>query len=290
MEIERVSQLTREEFEENYRKPGRPVILTEQIADWPATQKWSPDYFEAEYGDCEVQLQVLEREIASNTELWLDELQHEKTTIHAYLQRMKQYGDKLGGRVYLAQWPLVLTDHQLRNDIRDPGIYPENWPEVRHRLRRIWGFTPLFWMGPAGCVTGLHYDSFENFVYQFWGRKEWVVFPCDQRHLLYLPSCLRQPQHSPVDCEAPDHERFPRFKHATPMRFFVEPGEMLYLPQCWPHHVRTLEFSISVNAWWVRSIAAFARGTFPYISQHIKNRIRKALGFHYPYQLDKADV
>jgi hypothetical protein len=56
-----------------------------------------------------------------------------------------------------------------------------------------------------------------------------------------------------VDFDAPDFERFPRFRDALAhaRRVELEPGDALYIPSMWWHHVQGLEpFNILVNYWW----------------------------------------
>jgi hypothetical protein len=54
--IEKRSGLTREEFIEDYLKPRKPVVFKDLIQDWPATQKWTFDWFRQNHGDLEVPL------------------------------------------------------------------------------------------------------------------------------------------------------------------------------------------------------------------------------------------
>lgn len=55
-EIERVEKLSKKEFIENYYKPQRPVVITNQIDDWPAFSKWNFDYLREVAGDKNVPL------------------------------------------------------------------------------------------------------------------------------------------------------------------------------------------------------------------------------------------
>lgn len=55
-EIERVEKLSKEEFLEKYYKPQRPVVITNQIEDWPAYTKWNFDYLREIAGDKKVPL------------------------------------------------------------------------------------------------------------------------------------------------------------------------------------------------------------------------------------------
>ena len=102
----------------------------------------------------------------------------------------------------------------------------------------------------AGTVTPLHYDQPHNLYVQLTGRKKFVLFPRSQRQRLYLPSKLRLNHFSPVDLEAPDLKRFPKFERARRVEGELGPGEVLFLPRKWVHYVRSLEASIALNYWW----------------------------------------
>ena len=49
-----------------------------------------------------------------------------------------------------------------------------------------------------------------------------------------------------------DIERFPLFVNAQPYHLILEPGDVLFIPPGWWHHVRSLDTCISVNYWWNR--------------------------------------
>ena len=52
---------------------------------------------------------------------------------------------------------------------------------------------------------------------------------------------------SPINVDAPDFERYPKFRDAEPIELTIGPGELLFVPRLWPHHVRSLDFSASLN-------------------------------------------
>ena len=109
----------------------------------------------------------------------------------------------------------------------------------------------MLWLGPAGATSALHFDLHHNFNVQLFGRKKWVIFPRAQQDSLYLPSTLRLNHFSPVNYEAPDLATFPKYRYATPIEFVLNPGEVIFLPGGWAHYVKTLEFSITLNYWFV---------------------------------------
>ena len=72
-----------------------------------------------------------------------------------------------------------------------------------------------------------------------------------QTELLYPYPLESSASHvSYIDLEQPDFARYPRFREACALAGVIEPGELLYLPAYWWHHVRSLQVSISVNFWW----------------------------------------
>ena len=49
-QIDRRAGLSRDQFEREYLRPLRPVILTDAISHWRALERWSPQFFKEEYG------------------------------------------------------------------------------------------------------------------------------------------------------------------------------------------------------------------------------------------------
>jgi hypothetical protein len=56
-----------------------------------------------------------------------------------------------------------------------------------------------------------------------------------------------------VPLEQPDLRRYPRFQHAlaAAQSAELEPGDAVYIPYFWWHHVQSLDrFNTLVNYWW----------------------------------------
>ena len=51
VQVDRVSGISVDEFVSRYRKPRRPVILTDAMQDWAARDRYTPEFFCREYGD-----------------------------------------------------------------------------------------------------------------------------------------------------------------------------------------------------------------------------------------------
>jgi hypothetical protein len=240
-EIERVGAIDAREFHARFVAPEIPVILTRMIEDWPALRRWTPAYFQGRFGDVELDVEQLERGRPGENQSYLESMTTRSMTIAKYIELASTRGD---GSIYAAQQPLRELLPEAAADIRPI-------PYLSRLLCRAAGTSELLWIGSRGCASGLHFDKAHNFNIQLYGRKKWVIFPREQQPLLYLPSRLQKAHFSPIDFDAPDYERFPRYRQATPIEFDIEPGETLFLPVGWVHHVRTLELSIGLNLWWL---------------------------------------
>jgi hypothetical protein len=119
-----------------------------------------------------------------------------------------------------------------------------HWPSYFDKMG-----PPRFWLGPAGTVTPLHCDYDDNVFAQVWGTKRIMLAPPHHDAFLYPSEANAILFGSPFDPEAPDYDRFPLARQATPIECIVHPGDMLYVPAGWFHQVRALTFSLSSNRW-----------------------------------------
>jgi ribosomal protein L16 Arg81 hydroxylase len=99
------------------------------------------------------------------------------------------------------------------------------------------------WFGPRGTVTPLHHDTMNVLLAQIRGRKAVTLIPPSATPLVYNEIGV----YSRVDVEHPDDDTFPLFAAAPRSTFVLRPGEALFIPVGWWHHVRALDESISVS-------------------------------------------
>ena len=111
------------------------------------------------------------------------------------------------------------------------------------------------WIGNR-TRTAAHFDLPQNIACVISGRRRFTVFPIEQLPNLYVGPLDFTPAGqaiSLVDFHAPDFKRFPRFREALRHAQVaeLEPGDALYLPSLWWHHVETLDaFGAMMNFWW----------------------------------------
>ena len=114
---------------------------------------------------------------------------------------------------------------------------------------------PRIWIGNRTSVS-THFDQSDNIAAVVAGRRRFTVFPPDQVGNLYvgpLDHTMAGQPASMVSVHAPDFARYPKFREAlkNAMVADLEPGDAIYVPSLWWHHVDALEpFNILLNYWW----------------------------------------
>jgi mannose-6-phosphate isomerase-like protein (cupin superfamily) len=114
---------------------------------------------------------------------------------------------------------------------------------------------PRIWIGNR-VVTATHHDMASNVAVVVAGRRRFTLFPPGQVANLYIGPFEFTPAGTPaslVDPEAPDLNAYPRAAEAMRHALTAElgPGDAIYIPHMWWHHVRSLDgLSALVNYWW----------------------------------------
>jgi hypothetical protein len=130
------------------------------------------------------------------------------------------------------------------------GLAEENQVDLGHRepLKSIW-------IGTQTRIAA-HNDFPHNLACVAVGRRRFTVFPREQFRNLYLGPIDNTPAGravSMVDFHDPDFASHPGFREALrhAQTVELEPGDALYIPSLWWHHVEGLApFNVLVNYWW----------------------------------------
>ena len=249
-----LSGVTRTRFEQEIVPAGRPALLKGLVHDWPivGTAAQSPQAL------ADALLAHANRE---GIQAWFAQPE---------LGGRFTYSDDLGGFnherhiVTLADLLAYLIDHSAdpaahtayAGGIPIPKIMPRLLPQLPMPLLAE-GREMLvsLWLG-GRSRTAAHWDVPQNLACVVAGRRRFTLFPTDQVANLYvgpLDFTLAGQPTSLVDIVEPDLERFPKFREAMAAAVMaeLEPGDALYLPSLWWHHVESLDsFGAMVNFWW----------------------------------------
>jgi hypothetical protein len=231
--IDRRSGLSRQEFVDEYYSRNEPVLLTDVCAGWPARELWQPEYLLAKLGNTEVEV-MAGREADPNYELNANE--------HKFMMPFDEYVAKIGGPARSNDMYLVANNGLLHSPAALP-LWDDFELDPRFLKPDPDHSQAFLWFGPAGTVTPLHHDTVNVLFNQVAGRKHFVLVPALEIHRVYNNIAVYSPL-NPLD---PDLKTYPSFAGATQIHFDVEPGDSVFLPAGWWHHVESLEPSISVS-------------------------------------------
>ena len=247
-----LSDVTAEQFRAEIFPAAHPVILKNAFAKWPAIEAAKrSDAAAVEYVAAFDRGEPVETIFGDPSIrgrfFYSDDLKGLnfsrrpapiKESLHRILQSRD---DKTLGTTYIQSVPT-------------PGTLP-GFAEASPMPFAPPGTEPRIWLGNELTVQ-THFDLSHNVAVVVAGRRRFTLFPPEQLRNLYVGPfelTLAGPPVSMVRLDAPDHEKFPRFREALAHGVVaeLEPGDGLYIPYFWWHHVQSLEsFNILVNYWW----------------------------------------
>jgi len=229
-----------------------PAVFRGLASNWPLVQKSlsSPDeacqYLRNFYQGAPVTAFVSEARLGGRIfykeDLSAMDFEQVETNLDWVLDRMGEHVADAGSPfIYMGSSAVdfCLPGFSAQNALRQEGVSAS----VR------------IWIGNQTSVAA-HYDVMYNIACVCAGRRRFTLFPPDQMGNLYVGPVDLTPagqQISLVDLNRPDLDRYPRFAEALAQAQSAElgPGDAIFIPSMWWHHVEGLEdFNILVNHWW----------------------------------------
>jgi hypothetical protein len=231
--VPRVPKLPRQRFLDEYYALNRPVVMTGAMDDWPALARWTLPELKRRFGERVVSVQA-NRGGDANYEQNSERLRR-AMTFGEYVELVESSGET--NDFYITANNSGTNREALKELWEDIVPFPEYLRDDDPNNR---GF---FWFGPNGTVTPLHHDLTNNFMAQVLGRKlVRLIAPYELPHVYNNRHCYTQ-----VDLDRIDYDRFPLFRDVTVTDVEIGPGDLLFLPVGWWHHVRGLEVSITMT-------------------------------------------
>lgn len=182
------------------------------------------------------------------------------------------YNDSLSGMNYSAK-QLGMTDaiNQMLAPKADESRYCVQCVPVQQHFPGLTLDNPLLpadtnafiWLGNAVTVPA-HFDEAQNIAVVAAGKRRFTLFPPEQIANLYIGPLDFTPAGQPVSLVnmlKPDLTAHPNYAkaYAAGLSVELEPGDAIYIPTPWWHHVQSLSgFNVLINYWWSDTYVAGA--------------------------------
>jgi hypothetical protein len=251
----------RERFRDAIAPLQQPAVLRGLVRGWPAVGAGleSPQAIAAYLGamDSGAAVESLRTPPSARGRIFYNEALdgfnyvREKATIGSVLERLARYAAQ--------QNPASIAVQSAPIAECLPGFLAENANPLLDP-----GVAPRIWIGNH-VVTPAHFDESSNIACVVSGRRRFTLFAPSQIANLYIGPLGYAPTGTPislVDFAAPDARRFPRFADAIANAQVAEldPGDAIYIPPLWWHHVESLaKMNVLVNYWWNEGTVAPGR-------------------------------
>lgn len=233
---------------------ARPRVLRGICRDWPmvALARGSDSAFARELAHHDnatpVDALLMPREahgvVGYNDDLSGFNYRHFRVTVTQVLERLATYSRQDEGAAPGVAMQSALIAQCL------PGLMESHpFPLLDADVQ------PRLWIGNR-VTTPAHFDTSHNLAVVVCGRRRFTLLPPEQVRNLYVGPLDRAPTAAAISLppiDAVDDPRYPRLGEALAHAQVaeLEPGDAIYIPPVWWHHVASLErLNALVNYWW----------------------------------------
>eukprot|EP01091_Cochliopodium_minus_P014883 TRINITY_DN5153_c0_g1_i1.p1 TRINITY_DN5153_c0_g1~~TRINITY_DN5153_c0_g1_i1.p1 ORF type:complete len:847 (-),score=260.45 TRINITY_DN5153_c0_g1_i1:14-2554(-) len=253
-------------FADECIRNATPVVLRNtSVTKWDAMTKWRMGYFKEKVSKIKARRMTksfvnyedtnpLEELYSLDSGFWPNS--NESSTLLV-----------LDNEVFFDEVVNLTDGHVISSAFQVPiKLLPDIHPRRNLRIKDKDFVYFSVWIGESGACTAAHIDPDENFYVQIYGEKEFILFP-PENHRNFHMYPKASPNHKQVMVWndlyniSAYRRRLDRPKPQG-VRIVLQPGDMLYLPSYWFHHVvaretppersdtgKSIPYSISVNFW-----------------------------------------
>lgn len=226
--IDTANEISKEDFNQWYFLPQKPLLIKGLADKHPAGQKWTMDYIKKVCGD--VMVDVFDNNNKNNASAFTKP--DLKMKFSDYVDTIIQ-NKSTSLRMFL--FNMFKCKPELRKDFPCPDLF-------KGMLGRV-GF---MFFGAKGIKVRIHQDmDFSNVILtQFYGRKRVVLVDPKYSDLLYK---LPYNTHSLVDLDDPDYDKYPGLRFIETYECILEPGDSVFIPSGYWHYITYLDGGFSVS-------------------------------------------
>ncbi|CAB4022524.1 Prostaglandin F synthase [Paramuricea clavata] len=215
-------------FYKNFIHGREPVVIRNAASHWLAVKNWPNEtYLNLTYGELPFTVHMYK--------VYRDALSVRKDmNLSHFLEIYKEQS------VYLDS---PFPPSNLINEISLPSIL--QCKEISSTISDVY-----LLMSSGNTSSPLHHDGYENILAIISGTKKVILFKSSYSENVYADEFNVLPGLSPIDPEKVDLEKFPKFADVMYYESVLNPGDILYIPQYWWHHVTSAGApNIAINIW-----------------------------------------
>ena len=237
-------------FSQQTISSDEPLVIRNSVTSlWRARKLWSPSYLQRKIGSLSG--------IYSNDNRWFGPYYDTSKPLTSMSHRLNQYSTD----TTMAAWKFF---QRIQHPEQGRYLYYSaeigrlgDWAsEDVQPLNELLTPNPQrssvnVWIGQPHVIAHCHYDGYYNFYAQLYGTKQFTMFRPTNWPGLY-PYPFLHPSHAQAQVNLSDSLNvgsFPLTKKVEAYRVVLQPGDLLFMPPMWFHHVESMDVSISVNVW-----------------------------------------
>ncbi len=230
VQIDRVTDLSEDEFVRKYLNHSIPVVFEGKAKDWPCCKKWSLDYFASFFKDEKLQLiessGLMERHLDPNNgnggPFVLEELTGPEmiNAIKSGDKKYLRFSDFMNGRSEL----ISDLDHK--------------WLDTMKKCFLGVGYKSF--VGAAGRKTPIHAGTTAFFYIMAEGEKKWFLYSANSSAVINPRPTSQNYNFTDVDIHTPDLQKYPGFNLITRFETHLKKGDILFVPTWMWHEVENL--------------------------------------------------
>ncbi len=262
IQIEKVRNISKEEFIKKYYKPQKPVLIEGLTKNWDAFQKWNLEYIQKHASDQIVPL--YNNEPTKGKQNSAEPATEMKMADYIELIKTKPTDLRIFFYDLKVKLPELLKDFE----------YPDIGLKFFKRL-------PVLFFGGEGSKVLPHYDmDLADLVhFHFQGTKRVMLFSPEQTKYLYkIPFAIHNLE--TIDLDNPDFEKYPALQYLQGLRTTMKHGDALYMPSGYWHYIKYLDggFSMTLRAF-PRNIGSLGNMLYNvFFMRNFENVMRKFFG------------
>lgn len=231
----------------------RPLVIRGLVRDWPivATAGRSDTDFATELArfdngtpvDALLMAPQEQGIVGYNADLSAFNYEHHRVSITQVLKRLAAYSRESGPQPGLALQSALISACL-------PGLLEQHsLPFLDSHIE------PRIWIGNQ-VTTPAHFDEYHNIACVICGVRRFTLFAPEQARNLYIGPLDFAPTGAAIGLarlDRPDDPRYPRLKQALAQSQVADlrPGDAIYIPPMWWHHVASMQkLNALVNYWW----------------------------------------